>query len=119
MNILYPLKNASNYSKRIIYESLPLIPLICKTLSKTKLVSLKGKSLEDVFPMQLASPYSIKKLLTFDLSHFSVDMNTMVKYPIHTMVAFGTIQMLGKKSIIWITDEMSKWLAKLGEVEVK
>ena len=35
------------------------------------------------------------------------------------MVAFGTIQILGKKSIIWITDEMSKWLAKLGEVEVK
>jgi hypothetical protein len=119
VNILYPLKNASNYSKRIIYESLPLIPLICKTLSKTKLVSLKGKSLEDIFPMQLTSPYSIKKLLTFDLSHFSIDMNTMVKYPIHTMVAFGTIQMLGKKSIIWITDEMSKWLAKLGEVEVK
>jgi hypothetical protein len=119
IDILYPVRWAPSYSKRIISESLPLIPLICKTLTRTNLVSLKGKSLEDVFSMRNVSPFSIKKLLTFDLSHFSADMNAMIKYPIHTMVGFGTIQMLGKKSIFWITDEMSKWLSKLGELEVK
>jgi len=119
VDILYPSNLASYYSKKVIHESLPLIPSICRALSNTKFLSLKGKSLEDIFSIRNVSPSSIKKLLNFDLSNFSVDLNTMIKYPLHTIVAFGTLQMLGKKSIYWITDEMAKWLSKLGELEIK
>jgi len=119
VDILYPPDLAPYYSKRIIYESLPLIPSICRSLSRTKLLSLKGNSLEDIFPIRNVSPFHIRKLLNFDLSNFSVNSNTMIKYPFHSLVAFGMLQILGKKSIYWITDEMSKWLSKIGEFEIK
>jgi hypothetical protein len=119
VDILYPIETAPFYSRKVIRESLPFISSICRTLASTKLLSFKGKSMEDIFPMRTVSPSSIRKLLNFNLSQFSVDINTMIRYPIHTIVAFGILQMLGKKSVFWISDEMSKWLSKLGEMEIK
>jgi hypothetical protein len=115
LDILYPIRLAPRMSARIIQGSLPLLSLICKTLSQTKLMSLGGRSLEDICPMNANSLTSVRRLLNLDLSNFSVSRHTMFENPILTFVAFGMIQMLGGKSLYWVTAEMDKWLSALGE----
>jgi hypothetical protein len=44
-------------------------------------------------------------------------MNGMIKDPILTTVAFGNLQMLGGKSVYWITEHMRLWLEQLGKKE--
>jgi hypothetical protein len=116
--ILYPTYLASPNSLKIIEESQALLPSICRALSLTKLKSLGGKSLEEMFPMKKSSPNMIKKLLNLDLSNFSIDMVTRIRYPFQTLVAFGIMQMMGGKSTYWVTSEMGKWLNFLGEQEM-
>jgi hypothetical protein len=72
-----------------------------------------------MFPMKKSSPNMIKKLLNLDLSNFSIDMVTRIRYPFQTLVAFGIMQMMGGKSTYWVTSEMGKWLNFLGEQEMK
>jgi fructose-specific phosphotransferase system IIC component len=68
--------------------------------------------------MQLGSISAVRRVLNVDLSNFSVGMNGLIQNPILTIVAFGTLQMLGRKSPYWINDEMRKWLEELGKREV-
>ena len=119
LDILYPISLAPHYSKKIIQESLPVIPNICKALSLTKLSSFGGKSFENIFSMNFCSPKMIRKLLNLNLTNFSIDMYTKIQNPIQTIVAFGILQMLGKKSLYWISQEMGKWLSALGAKELK
>jgi len=114
LEILYPISLASGRSAQIINESLPLLPSICKALATTKLTSLGGKSFEQIYPMQKGSPNAIKKLLNMDITNFSVDMRTLVDNPILTLVAFGTLQMMGGKTLHWISNGMRNWLISLG-----
>jgi hypothetical protein len=115
VDILYPLTLASRTSVRIIEGSLPLLPRICKSLAHTKLISFGGRSFEDICPMNANSLRSVRRLLNLDLSNFSVNRQTMLENPILTFVAFGIIQMLGGKSLYWVTAEMEKFLSALGD----
>lgn len=114
LEILYPVSLASPFSLNVIQESLPLIPKICQAFSKARFSSLNGKSFEHIFPMSKTSPNSVKKFLNINLTTFSVGANTRLKYPIHTLVGFGILQMLGGNSIHWIANGMQEWLAALG-----
>ncbi len=114
LEILYPISLAPPESARLIRESLPILPIICRALARTKLTSFRGKCFEDMFPMRLCSLNAVKRVLNIDLSNFSVSMSGMIKNPILTTVAFGTLQMLGGKSLYWITEQMRLWLEQLG-----
>jgi hypothetical protein len=118
LEILYPVSLANSHSAGIIRESLPILPNLCRALAKTKLASFRGKSFEDMFPMNGCSLRAVKRILNVDLSNFSVSMNGMLQNPILTTVAFGNLQMVGGKSIYWIADQMRIWLAELGKREV-
>jgi hypothetical protein len=117
LEIVYPKRLASAGSARIIEQSLPILPTICRALARTKLKSFGGKSFEEMYPMRLCSMDAVRRVLNLDLSNFSVGMNGMLQNPILTVVAFGTLQMLGGKSIYWVTSEMDKWLSELGKRE--
>jgi hypothetical protein len=117
LQILYPVTLARPESGRIIRESLPILPTICRALARTRLSSFRGKSFEDMFPMRLCSLDAVKRILNIDLSNFSVSMNGMLQNPILTTVAFGNLQMLGGKSIYWVTEQMRIWLEQLGRRE--
>jgi hypothetical protein len=118
LEILYPVSLAPSESLRIIRESLPILPTICRALAKTKLASFRGRCFEDMFPMSMCSLNAVKRVLNIDLSNFSVSMSGMLQNPILTTVAFGNLQMVGGKSIYWITEQMGKWLEQLGKREV-
>jgi hypothetical protein len=118
LEILYPVSLAPPESARIIRESLPLLPTICRALARTKLGSLRGKCFEDIFPMRLCSLSAVKRVLNIELTNFSVSMMGMIKDPILTTVAFGNLQMVGGKSVYWITEQMRLWLEELGKKEV-
>jgi hypothetical protein len=118
LEILYPVNIAPLWSARLIRESLPLLPSICRALAQTKLHCFGGKSFEQMFPMRLGSISAVRRVLNVDLSNFSVGMNGLIENPILTIVAFGTLQMLGRKSPYWINDEMRKWLEELAKREV-
>jgi hypothetical protein len=117
LEILYPISLAPAWSARIITESLPILPMICRALARTKLACFGGKSFEEMYPMKSCSPGATRRVLNTDLSNFSVGMTGMLQDPILTLVAFGTIQMIGGKSIYWVTEEMRKWLMELGKRE--
>jgi hypothetical protein len=117
LEIVYPKNLAPPGSARIIEQSLPILPTICRALARTKLKSFGGKSFEEMYPMRLCSMDSVKRVLNIDLTNFSVGMNGMLQNPILTVVAFGTLQMLGGKTIYWVTREMDKWLSQLGKLE--
>lgn len=118
LQVVYPLDLAPSHSLHIINESLPFLPNICRALSSTRLASFGGKSFEQISSMQKWSLNSIKKLLNFDLSNFSVNMKTMLENPILTLNAFGTLSTLGRKSLYWTTNEMCRWLSTLGNGEM-
>ena len=79
LEILYPISLASGRSSQIINESIPLLPSICKALAATKLMSLRGKSFEQIYPMRMGSLNSIRKLLNMDLTNFSVGMSALAQ----------------------------------------
>jgi hypothetical protein len=118
VEILYPINLAPIWSARIINESLPILPTICRALARTKLACFGGKSFEEMYPMQSSSLEAIRRVLNTDLSNFSVGMTGRIQDPILTMVAFGTLQTIGGRSIYWITEEMRKWFFELGRREV-
>jgi hypothetical protein len=115
LEILNPPSLAPNYSRQTIMESLPILPNICRALSSTKFASFRGKSFEEICPMRWGSLNSIKKLLNFDLSNFSVGMKKILENPILTLVAFGTLGTIGGKSLYWITEQICRWLTALGD----
>jgi hypothetical protein len=116
IDILYPINSAPEHSLRVIRESLPLLPAICKSLSRSKLACFGGnKSFEDMYPMSQSLVPFTKELLNNTLSTSFSQTDAMLKNPILTMMAYGTLQMLGGKSLYWITDEMRRWLIALGE----
>jgi hypothetical protein len=117
LDMLYPTSLAPPLSSKIISESLPILPTICRALARTRLKSFGGRSFEEMYPMRLCSMDHVKRVLNIDLSNFSVGMNGMLQNPILTVVAFGTLQMLGGKSIYWVSREMGKWLSELGKRE--
>ena len=118
MDLLYAIRLAPPFSARVINESIPILPTICKALSKTRLSCFGGRSLEEIAPMRCVSLTLVRKLLNFDLSNFSTSMKAMVQNPILTLIAFGVLHMLGRKSLYWVTDGMGKWLSALGEKEL-
>jgi hypothetical protein len=118
LDILYPISLARGEAGNIIRQSLPILPSICRALARTRLRSFGGKSFEEMYPIKLGSLNSIRRVLNVDLSNFSVDMTSLVQNPILTMVAFGALQMLGGKSINWITEHMRVWLEELGKKEL-
>ncbi len=117
LQFLYPVSLAPPQSARIIRESLPLLPNICRALARTKLSSFRGKCFEDIFPMRHCSLSAVKRVLNIDFTNFSVSMSGMIHDPILTTVAFGNLTMLGGKSIYWITEHMKVWLEQLGRKE--
>jgi len=117
IEILYPVHLAPDNSRRVIMESLPILPNICRALSATRMRCFGGRTFEQLCPMRWGSLNSTKKLLNSDLSNFSVGMKQLLKNPILTLVAFGAVSTVGRKSLYWVTDEMSKWLTMLGEGE--
>ncbi len=114
LEILYPVSLASERVAHIINESLPLLPSICKALATTKLTSFAGRSFEQMYPMRLGSLNYIRKLLNIALTNFSVGMRPLLENPVLTLVSFGTLQMMGGKTLHWISYQMRKWLISLG-----
>jgi hypothetical protein len=118
IDLLYPTKLASPMALRIVSQSMPIIPLISKTLSMTKMKCFGDRSLDDLYSMKTASPDSIKMLLNKNLSSFNVTTEQQIKNPIQALVGFGIMNLFGGRSMYWITEEMRKWLTALGDRSV-
>lgn len=117
LEILYPISLAPTWSARLIRESLPLLPTICKALGWARLRCFGGRSFEEMAPMRYGSMNAVRRVLNIDLSNFSVGMNALIQNPMLTVSAFGALQMLGGKSAYWINDGMRRWLEELGKRE--
>jgi hypothetical protein len=116
-NVLYPLHAAKAESARIVTESIPLLPIICKAISKTKMSAFSGKSLEDILPWNFASTSRVRSFLNYDLSQFSVNSDKLVENPILTLTAFRYMQMFGgSRAQQQITKQMRSWLISLADI---
>lgn len=116
---LYPLDSASFDSARVVSDSIPMLERICRAVSKTKMNAFRGKSLEQILPVTLASPEQVKNMLNKDLSDFSVDEETLARRPILALICFRVIYMFGGRSIEWISEKMRNWLASLSIERLK
>ncbi len=110
---LYPLSSAGFDSARVVRESTPLLEKICNAISKTKMKSFRGNSLEQILPVAVASPEQVRSMLNKELSDFSVDGETLARRPILALSCFRVIHMFGGRTIEWISEKMRNWLSSL------
>jgi hypothetical protein len=113
--ILYPINASRAESYSIAKESLPLLESICKAISTTKMQCFLGNSLNQILPVDIASPKRIRSFLNHDLSNFSMKSN-LTDDPLVTITSFRMIQMFGGQTHEWIAENMKNWLIKLGNV---
>jgi hypothetical protein len=113
LRILYPINAGGAEASKVITDSIPLLPAICKAISRTKMKAFSGKSLDMLLPWDHASPKTLKKFLNKDFSNFSVDAKMLVNHPIVALLGFRLIQMFGGRSHYWIIEQMHKWLVSL------
>jgi hypothetical protein len=111
--LLYPLREANSESTRVIMESMPLLPAICRAVSNTKMQSFSGKSLNEILPWNKTSPSIVRSFLNNDFSNFSVSTDTLVDHPIVALTCFRYIHMFGGRSQQWIVENMRNWLTWL------
>ena len=114
LEILYPISLASGRSSQIINESIPLLPSICKALAATKLMSLRGKSFEQIYPMRMGSLNSIRKTFKHGSNKLLCRHECAAQKSHSYSCCFWNAQMMGGKTIHWISNGMRKWLIALG-----
>jgi hypothetical protein len=113
LSILYPISAGGAEASKVITDSIPLLPVICNAISRTKMKAFSGKSLDMLVPWDFSSPTRLRKFLGKDFSNFSVDAKMLVNHPIVALLGFRLIQLFGGRSHYWIIEQMRKWLVSL------
>lgn len=111
----YPVEHASLETQNVIREAKRYIPIVSRTLFKTKFRILNGKKIPDLFDLESLAP-EMQKTIAETVSSGTLQLKGLA--PCTQLAVFRVIRDSGKFTEQDMDKSMSTWLARLGNKQI-